>query len=322
MQRRQFLALAGAAVLAQGARSQGKFPDRPIRLVVPFAPGGETDLMGRMWARYAGAHLGAGVVVENKAGAGGSIGATEVARARPDGYTLLAGTTTTQIINPAAMAAATYDPVKDFALVGVMSLTPTCVVVHPGMEPRSLSDLAALARANPGKYAYGSAGPGTITNLTGELFKLQGGGLEIQHIPYKGAGPGIQDLIAGHLPIFTPILSSSVLAQHRAGRLRILAVNSGARLRAAPEIPTAAESGMPGMRVEVFNAIFAPAGTPPAVMEALRQATAKAKGEEGLRKDLESAGAQPFSQADAEKFLRDEVERWTPIIRAAGFKVQ
>jgi tripartite-type tricarboxylate transporter receptor subunit TctC len=322
MQRRQFLALAGAAVLAPGARSQGKFPDRPIRLVVPFAPGGETDLMGRMWARYAGAHLGAGVVVENKAGAGGSIGATEVARARPDGYTLLAGTTTTQIINPAAMAAATYDPVKDFALVGVMSLTPTCVVVHPGMEPRSLSDLAALARANPGKYAYGSAGPGTITNLTGELFKLQGGGLEIQHIPYKGAGPGIQDLIAGHLPIFTPILSSSVLAQHRAGRLRILAVNSGARLRAAPEIPTAAESGMPGMRVEVFNAIFAPAGTPPAVMEALRQATAKAKGEEGLRKDLESAGAQPFSQADAEKFLRDEVERWTPIIRAAGFKVQ
>jgi tripartite-type tricarboxylate transporter receptor subunit TctC len=322
MQRRQFIAFAGTAVLSFKALGQGRYPDRPIRLVVPFAPGGETDLMGRMWARYAGMHLGGNVVVENKAGAGGSIGATEVARARPDGYTLLAGTTTTQIINPAAMPNPPYDPVKDFALVGVMSLTPTCVVVHPDIEARTLRELAALAKANPGKYAYGSAGPGTITNLTGELFKLQGGGLDLQHIPYKGAGPGIQDVIAGHLPIFTPILSSSVLAQHRAGRLRILAVNSDARLRAAPEIPTAAESGMPGMRVQVFNAIFAPAGTPQSAMDALREATARAKEESGLRKDLENAGAEPFSQADADKFLRDEVERWTPIIKAAGFKVQ
>ena len=322
MQRRKFFGLLLASLFSRGVKAQGKYPDRPVRLVVPFAPGGETDLMGRMWARYAGAHLGGNVVVENKAGAGGSIGATEVARSRPDGYTLLAGTTTTQIINPAAMPNPPYDPVKDFALVGVMSLTPTCVVVHPDVDARSLRELAALAKANPGKYAYGSAGPGTITNLTGELFKLQGGGLDLQHIPYKGAGPGIQDVIAGHLPIFTPILSSSVLAQHRAGRLRILAVNSDARLRAAPEIPTAAESGMPGMRVQVFNAIFAPAGTPQAVIETLRQATAKARGEEGLRKDLESAGAEPFTLADPDRFLRDEVERWTPIIRSTGFKVQ
>lgn len=313
--------LCSPAVLFNAA-AQGRFPDRPIRLVVPFAPGGETDLMGRMWARHAGPHLGGGVVVENKAGAGGAIGAAEVARSRADGYTLLAGTTTTQIINPAAMASPPYDPLKDFAAVGVLSTTPTCIVVNPGLEINSLKELVVLAKANPGKYAYGSAGPGTITNLTGELFKQQAGGLEMQHIPYKGAGPGLQDLIAGHLPVFTPIMSATVLAQHRAGRLRILAVNSDSRLRAAPEIPTAVEQGMPGMRVQVFNAVFAPAGTPREALAMLQQATAQALRDEGFRREIESAGAEPFTQPDYDGFIREEAARWTPIIKALGFKVQ
>jgi tripartite-type tricarboxylate transporter receptor subunit TctC len=313
--------LFGPAALFDAA-AQGKFPDRPIRLVVPFAPGGETDLMGRMWAKHAGPHLGGSVVVDNRAGAGGAIGAAEVARARPDGYTLLAGTTTTQIINPAAMANPPYDPLKDFAAIGVLSTTPTCIVVNPELQISSLKELAVLAKANPGKYAYGSAGPGTITNLTGELFKQQGGGLDMQHIPYKGAGPGLQDVIAGHLPVFTPIMSSTVLAQHRGGRLRILAINSDARLRAAPEIPTAIESGMPGMRVQVFNAVFAPAGTPREALAVLQQATAKALADEAFRREIERAGAEPFAAQDYEGFIREEAARWTPIIKSLGFKVQ
>lgn len=316
-------ALAALAAFGIAARAQ-TYPDRPVRLVVPFAPGGETDLIGRLWAKYAAPHLGGSIVVENKAGAGGAIGAAEVARAKPDGYTLLSGTTTTQIINPAAMANPPYDPLRDFVAVGIISTTPTTIVVHPSLPVRSLLELAALAKANPGKYAYGSAGPGTITNLTGELFKLQGGGLEIQHVPYKGAGPGLQDLIAGHIMMFTPILSSSVLAHHRAGRLRILAINSDARVKGVPDIPTAAESGMPGMRVQVFNAMFAPAGTPPAVIEALHRATVKAKAEEGLRRDLENAGAEMAADLSPEKaaaHIRDETARWTPIVKATGFRI-
>jgi tripartite-type tricarboxylate transporter receptor subunit TctC len=323
MERRQILGLAIASALPwEFAFSQTRYPERPIRLVVPFAPGGDGDLMGRMWARYVSPHLGGSIVVENKAGAGGAIGATEVARARPDGYVLLLGTTTTQIINPGAQAGAPYDALKDFALVGMLSVTPTCIVVNPAVPANSLRELASLVRANPGKYAYGSAGPGTITNLTGELFKLQAGGLEMQHVPYKGGGPAMQDLIAGHIAVITPILSSAVLAQHRAGRARILAVNSDKRLKAAPDIPTSIEAGIPDMRVQVFNAVFAPAGTPRQAMEILRDATLKMRSEPGFLQDLEKAGAEPFSHPSAESFLRDEVVRWTQVIKATGFKAQ
>ncbi len=331
MNRRNLLGLAAACAvtLALGLHAapllaQGKYPERPIRLVVPFAPGGETDLIGRMWAQKVAPHLGGTIIVENKAGAGGTIGAAEVARAKPDGYTLLSGQTTTQVINPIAMAKPPYDPLKDFIPIGIVSTTPTSILVHPSVPAKNLQELIALVKANPGKYSFGSAGSGTITNLTGELFKVQAGGLDLQHIPYKGAGPGIQDLIAGHIPMFTPILSSTVLAHHRGGRLRILAVNSDARLKAAPDLPTSIESGMPGMRVQVFNAIFAPAGTPPAIIDALHQATVKAKAEESFRADLERAGAELTADSSPEKaasFIRDEIARWTPIIRATGFKI-
>ncbi|HXJ53526.1 MAG TPA: tripartite tricarboxylate transporter substrate binding protein, partial [Burkholderiales bacterium] len=244
MKKRTFLGLgiaaAGLRMLPVGA--QGKFPDKPIRLVAPFAPGGDVDIIARLWAKYAAPHLGGTIVVENKPGAGGAIGAAEVARARGDGYTLLLGTTTTQIINPRATSNAQYDALKDFALVGMLSINPTCIIVNPGVPAHSLKELVSLVKANPGKYSYGSAGPGTITNLTGELLKLQGGRLEMQHVPYKGGAPAMQDLIAGHVPVITPILSSAVLAQHRAGKARILGVNSDKRLKAAPDIPTSIEA--------------------------------------------------------------------------------
>jgi len=318
---RKAIFLVFLALVALHAGAQG-FPDRPIRLVVPFAPGGETDLMGRMWAKHAAAQLGAVIVIDNRGGAGGAIGAAEVARAKADGYTLLAGTTTTQIINPAAMDKPPYDPLKDFVAVGVLSVTPTSVVVSPSLKVNSLAEFIALVKANPGKYSYGSAGPGTITNLTGELFKHEAGGLDLQHVPYKGSGPGLQDVIAGHLPAFTPIMSATVLAQHRGGRIRILAIASDDRLGAAPEIPTAAEAGLPGLRVQVFNAIFAPAGTPPEVLAVLRQATARTIADAEFRVEVEKAGAEVFASPGYEAFIREEATRWAPIVKALGFKAQ
>jgi tripartite-type tricarboxylate transporter receptor subunit TctC len=303
MKRRAWLKLGVLAAFAAPAFSQTKYPERPIRLIVPFAPGGN-------------------VVVENRAGAGGAIGATEAARARADGYTLLLGTTTTQIINPAAQPAAQYDALKDFALVGMLSVTATCIVVNPALPAGTLKELVALIRAHPGKYSYGSAGPGTITNLTGELFKLQAGRLEVTHVPYKGGGPAMQDLIAGHIPIITPILSSAVLAQHRAGRARILGVNSDERVKTAPEIPTSIEGGVPGMQVEVFSALFAPSETPPAALEVLRQATLKVRSDPAFLQDLEKAGAEPFAQRSEAKYLGDEVARWKQLIKATGFTAQ
>jgi tripartite-type tricarboxylate transporter receptor subunit TctC len=322
MKRRDFVKLGLLSTLPLPAFAQGRYPERPVRLVVPFAPGGDGDIMGRLWAKYASPLVGGSIVVENKAGAGGAIGATEVARARPDGYTLLLGTTTTQIINPGTQASPAYDALKDFALVGMVSMTPTCIIVNPGVPATSLKELVALVKANPGKYAYGSAGPGTVTNLTGELFKLQAGRLEMQHVPYKGGGPAMQDLIAGHIPVITPILSSAVLAQHRAGRARILGVNSDARLKAAPDIPTSIEGGIPDMRVQVFNGVFAPAATPPQALELLRAATVKMRADPAFLADLERSGAELFAQADEQKHVRDEVARWNRVIQDIGFKAK
>jgi tripartite-type tricarboxylate transporter receptor subunit TctC len=321
MNRRGFLASL-LAIAAFPAQAQAQYPDRPIRLVVPFAPGGDGDIMGRLWAKYAAPLVGGSLVVENKAGAGGAIGAGEVARSRADGYTLLLGTTTTQIINPGVSPQPAYDALKDFVLVGMVSMNPTCIVVNPGVPARSLKELVELVRANPGKYAYGSAGPGTITNLTGELFKLQAGRLQMQHVPYKGGGPAMQDLIAGHIPVITPILSSAVLAHHRAGRARVLAINSDRRVKAAPDIPTSIEAGVPDMRVQVFNGVFAPAGTPPEALDALRGATRRLQADPAFLQDLEKAGAEPFTHPSADEFVAQEAARWTQVIQATGLKAK
>jgi len=337
MKKRQFLALGSAsaasslatpwlASLASGlvagtASAQSKFPERPIRVIVPFAPGGDGDIIGRLWVKFAMAQTGANLIVDNKAGAGGAIGAAEASRAKADGYTLLLGTSSTQIINPLASGTANYDAIKDFHLVGMVSINPTCIVVNPSVPANNLRELLALVKANPGKYAYGSAGPGTITNLTGELFKLLGGKLDVQHVPYKGGGPAMQDLVAGHVPMITPIMSSAVLAQHRAGRARILSVNSDARLKAAPDIPTSVEAGIPDMRVQVFNAVFTPAGVPRDVLEFLRATHNKIRNDPGFLQELEKAGADPFTGSDADKFIADEVSRWTNVIKATQFKI-
>lgn len=322
LSRREFVAGGAALVAGSLAQAQARFPERPIRLVVPFAPGGDGDVMARYWVKAASRLAPSfNIIVDNKAGAGGAIGAAEVARTRGDGHTLLLGTTTTQIVSPLASPNPSYDPVKDFALVGMVSVNPTCIVVNPGLRVENLKDLVALLRASPGKYSYGSAGPGTITNLTGELFKFVAGKLEVQHVPYKGGGPAMSDLVAGHVPMITPIMSSAVLAQHRGGKARILAINSPTRLKAAPDIPTAIESGLADMRVQVFNAIFAPASTPRPAMDALRALAQKVMADPEFVADVEKAGAEVFALANPEKFIADEVSRWGQVIKATGFKL-
>ena len=322
MKKRQILAIGLAMVAPWGmAADAPAFPDKPIRLIVPFGPGGGGDIIGRTWAKYMSMEPGINVVVENKAGAGGAIGTTAVARAKADGYTLLLGTSTTQIINPAVSPAPTYDGMADFALVDMISTNPTCIIVNPKFPASNVKELIALVQANPGKYAYGSAGPGTITNLTGELFKFKAGKLALQHAAYKGGGPAMADLIAGHIPIITPILSSSVLALHRAGKAKIIAVNSQTRLKAAPDIPTAMEQGLDDMRVEVFNAVFAPAGTPQAVMSMLAAASQKVMTNPSFIKDLEKAGAELLSPADPKAYVMQEAARWKDLIKVIGFRL-
>ena len=313
--------LAPAAAFGQGA--QAKYPERPIRLVVPFAPGGVVDVIGRHWAARMRPLLGT-VVVENQGGAGGTIGATEVARAQPDGYTLLLGNTSTQIINPAVMSGIRYDAVKDFVPVSVIAISATAIVVNAGVPAKTLREFIAYARANPGKISYGSAGAGTLTQVTGEMFKQMTGLSDIVHIPYKGAGPGLADLVSGHIPMMTPNITGPVLELHRAGKIRILAAAAHAHLKGAPDIPIAIESGLPGLVAELFTALFAPAGTPRVIVEQIAQATQKALADEEFQQALIKSGFEISPDTTPEralKFVNDEHARLTPIVRALGLKL-
>ena len=323
------LGLVIATVLTLGlpplpVQAQGKYPERPVRLVISFAPGGGTDILGRRFGAKITPLLGQQVVIENKAGAGGTIGSAEVARAKPDGYTLLIGTSSTHAINPSAMDNPPYDPVKDFAPIAVLGIIPMVIAVHPSVPANTLRGLVARVKASPGKYSYGSAGMGSINHLAGELFKKQAGGLDIVHVPYKGAGQALLDLVAGQIPIAVVTVSSAT-AHHRSGKVRILATFSGKRSNAAPDIPTAVELGVPEMLAYTFNVVLAPAGTPKAVIEQLHKATMKVMSDEAFQKDLEGLSIEPVTDSNPEKaaqFIKDELAKWAPIIKATGTKVQ
>jgi tripartite-type tricarboxylate transporter receptor subunit TctC len=316
---------AATTVLApQQARAQGRYPERPIRLIVPFAPGGATDVVGRLWAQKIGPDLGT-VVIENKASGGGALGASEVARAQPDGYTFLFGNTSTQVLLPLLMSRPPYDPVRDFASIYILCNSPTVIVVHESVPARTLLELIAYAKANPGKLSYGSAGAGTLTNLAGELFKQLIDAPDIVHIPYKGSAPGLTDLASGHIPMMTPNVGGALLDFHRTGKVRILAVAAETRLRAAPDIPTAREAGLPGMVAANFNGLFAPAGLPGAIVDRLVGATRKLMADEAFDKLLVASGFEPTQESgplEAQRLVADEVRRWTPIMKATNFKME
>jgi len=315
------VAAAAAALSPLGAIAQAPYPDKPIRLVVPFAPGGVVDTVGRLWAQRVGPGLGT-VIVDNRGGAGGTIGTAEVARAQPDGYTLLLGNTSTQVLNPATMARPPYDPVKDFITIDIIAISATSIIVHPSLPVRDVSSLIAYAKANAGKLSYGSAGAGTVTHLAGEMFKQRGGGLDIVHVPYKGAGPGIADLVSGYVPIMTPNITGQLLSLHEAGKVRILAVNAAQRLKAAPNIPTAVET-LPDMIALVFSGVFAPAGTPRPIVDRISQLTRTALADPAFQNTLVQSGFEPVLDSSPEKaqsFIEQEHKRLVPVIKAAGFK--
>ena len=326
MNRRELLAagLASLSAATLAPRSALAYPDRVIRLVVPFSPGGATDVVGRLWAQMMKPLLGT-VVTENRGGGGGTIGAVEVARAQPDGHTFLFGNTSTQVLIPAIVSPPPYDPLKDFVGIYILCNSPTSIVVHEAVPARTLAEFIAYAKANPGKLSYGSAGPGTLTNLAGELFKQLIGAPDIVHIPYKGSAPGIADLASGHIPMMTPNVGGPLIDFHRAGKVRILAVNATARIKAAPDIPTAIEAGLPGMVAGNLNGLFAPANVPKTIVERIAELTRKIVADTDFQNILVTSGFEPIldSGPDATRaFIAEETARWLPIMKAANFKME
>jgi tripartite-type tricarboxylate transporter receptor subunit TctC len=324
--RRTFLHLAaGAAALLAVPRiaPAQAYPTRPIRLVIPFPPGGAYDAVGRPWADKMKPLLGT-VVVENIGGASGALGAAAVARARPDGYTILLGGTLTHVNEALLKSRPLYDPVKDLDPIASVAANSLCIAVHTAVPVQSLKELIAYAKANPGKLSYGHAGVGSIQHLTGELFKSLAGTPEIVQVPYRGTGPLITDLVGGQVQLGMPGVTGQLLEFHRSGKMRVLAVTSLTRLIAAPELPTAAELGFPGMTVTASIGLLAPAGTPIEIIEQVAEATRTAVAEPAYKQMLIDAGIEPTLESNPEKFRRSlaaDVALWTPVIKALGLKI-
>ena len=324
--RRKFLQLAvGVAALPVILRTAvaQNYPTRPIRLVVPFPPGGAFDAVGRPLADKMKPLLGT-VVIENIGGAGSSLGAAAVARAQSDGYTILLGGTQTHVNEALLKSRPLYDPIKDLDPIASVAAYFLGIAVHPTVPVQTLSDLVAYAKANPGKLSYGHAGIGTIQHLTGELFKSLTKTPEIVQVPYRGTGPAIADLVGGQIPMGIVGVTGQVLELHRSDKMRVLAVTGPTRLTAAPNLPTMAELGFPGMTVKGSIGLLAPAGTPVSIIEQIAQATRAAVAEPAYRQMLIEAGMQATLNSNPEKFrqsLATDVALWTPLVKALGLKI-
>ncbi|MFL5092931.1 MAG: Bug family tripartite tricarboxylate transporter substrate binding protein [Xanthobacteraceae bacterium] len=326
LSRRRCLHLAaGAAALLiprMTTWAQG-YPTRAIRLVIPFPPGGAFDAVGRPWADRVKSLLGT-VVIENIGGGGSSLGAAAVARARPDGYTILLGGTQTHVNEALLKARPLYDPVKDLDPIAGVAANVLCIAVHPAVPARTLKELITYAKANPGKLSYGHSGIGSIQHLTGELFKSLVGTPDIVQVPYRGTGPVITDLVSGQIPIGLPGVTGQVIELHRSGKMRVLAVTSPTRLAAAPELPTAVELGLPDLTVRGSIGLFAPAGTPSEIIEQIAQASRKAVAEPAYQQLLIDAGIEPTLDSSPGKFrqsLAADVALWTPVVKALALKI-
>ena len=299
------------------ARAQ-TYPNRTITLVVPFPPGGSTSIVGRLIADKMSQLLGQSIVVDNRGGAGGTVGTKAVTKSEPDGYTLLLGYTGTLAIGPSLYRNVGYDPRKDFAPIGMIGSAPSSLVAHPSFPAKTVAELIAYARANPGKVNFGSAGVGTVGHITGEYF-AHAAGIQIVHIPYKGTGPAMSDLLGGHIPIsFSPVATTS--GNVKAGLLRALAVTSINRSKLLPDVPTMIEAGVPGFDASLVYGLVAPAGTPPAVIERLNKALRDALVSEDVTKQLELDGtvitaSTPEQYAD---FIDKDEKKWSELVKVSG----
>jgi len=307
-----------AIAVAGSAAAQSAFPSRQIRFVVPFAPGGSSDIISRSVASQLSVTLGQQVYVENKGGGGGNIAMEEVKRAAPDGYTLILGHIGTLAVNPAMYGAKLpYDPVKDFQPISLLAVVPNVIAVNPDVPIKSLKELVANAKAKPGKLNYGSAGNGSAGHLAMEYFKMEAG-IDLVHIPYRGTGPMLSDLLGGQLELtFNGI--PPIISQIKAGKLRPLAVGSAARVPALPDVPTIAESGFPGFETSQWYGMMAPAGVPRPIIDQLQQAVAKALASDDAKKRIADDGG-VVAGGTPEQFatlIAKEKERWAKVVSTA-----
>jgi tripartite-type tricarboxylate transporter receptor subunit TctC len=311
------LALASFAALAHAQA----WPSKPIKWIVPFAPGGTTDILARTVAEKLAPVLGQPVVIENKPGAGGGVGAEFTAKAAPDGYTIMGGTISTHAINASLYNKLPYDPVKDFVAITLIARVPNMLVVNPAIPASNVKELIALLKANPGKYSFASSGNGTSQHLSGELFKSMAG-VEMQHIPYKGSPPALQDVMGGQVTMtFDNITTAWPLA--KAGKLRALAVTTATRSAIAPDVPTLAESGLPGFEVGSWQGVFAPAGTPPEIVKRLNVEIVKILNLPDVKEKLTGLGAEPVGNSSEEfsAMVKAEVVKWADVVKKSGARV-
>jgi len=311
------------ALACGGANAQDRYPSKPVRIVVSFSAGGPTDTVARVMGAKMAELLGQQFLVENKVGAGGNLGADLVAKAPPDGYTLLMATVSTHAINPGLYKKMPYDAVRDFAPIGQVGVTPTLLGVHPSVPATDAKSLVALVKANPGKYTYGSSGLGSILHLCGEQFKASAGGLNIVHVPYRGSAPMMGDLIAGQISMAFDA-TPTALPQAQSGAIRAIGAGMAARMRALPDLPTLQEQGLKGFECYTWNAILAPPSTPSPIVAQLNEAMNKALADPTVFKRLQEVGIDPTpgsTPEQAAEFIKAELAKWTPIIKASGAEV-
>jgi len=311
------------ALASTWASAEDAYPSKPVRIIVSFAAGGPTDIVARVMGARMAELLGQQFVVENRTGAGGNIGADAVAKSAPDGYTLLMATVSTHAVNPGLYSKMPYDPIRDFAPVSQVGVTPTILAVHPSLPAADVKSLVALVQSNPGKFTFGSSGVGSILQLCGEQFKVVAGGLNMLHVPYRGSAPMMSDLIGGQISMAFDA-NPSALPQVQAGTIRALGAGMAERMRAMPDLPTLQEQGMKGFECYTWNAILAPAGTPQPIVERLSGAINKAMEDPAMIKRLEEAGVDPTpgrTPKQTAEFIKAELAKWAPIIKASGAQV-
>jgi tripartite-type tricarboxylate transporter receptor subunit TctC len=316
------VAAVSPAAGAQSASVAVNYPTKPIRLVITYPPGGNTDLVGRAVAQKLTEAWGQQVVVDNRGGAGGVLGTVLAKQAPADGYTLLLGTSAGMVLNPLLMSKVPYDAFQDFAPVSLVIINPQLLVVHPALPASNVREFIALAKAKPGQLNFGSSGVGTPNHLGGEMLKAMAG-INIVHVPYKGGATSIIDLIAGQVQL---VFSSapSVVPHVRAGRLKALAVGSAKRTPALPNVPTVAESGVPGYEYTTWYGIFAPAKTPAPVITRLNAEIVRILADPQMSQRFQSQGGDPASSTPAEltAYMREEMARWARVIKTAGIRIE
>jgi tripartite-type tricarboxylate transporter receptor subunit TctC len=326
MNRREIILSATSALAAAGltpaAWAQADYPNHPIKLIVPFAPGGVVDVTARLWADKVRSSLGT-VVIENQGGASGSIGASEVVRSAPDGYTLLLGNTSTQILNPSLMPRPPYDPIKDFTTISILAKSPIAIGINPAVPVKNLPELVNYIKANPGKMTYGSPGAGTYTNLAGEMFKQQAGVSDLTHIPYRGGGQSIADVVSGHIPMILVTITDYVVELHKTGKIRLVSVMTPERMAILPDVPAAVET-YPNLIAVLFLGVFAPAATPKPIIDRIAQANKAAIASADFKQKLTSAGFEAVldTPEEAQRYIQTEQGRIASLVKSLGFKLQ